>query len=62
MPAAPKLKLSERGRVERICGEAIASCDGVDFFQSTFVAFVLRDGDGTVESDNREGRNVINVS
>ena len=49
VPPTPKLKLAERGVVERIAREAIRVSDSMYLFEPAFRTFVLRDGDGPVQ-------------
>jgi len=53
IPAAAKLELAERRRVERICSEAIAVGNGADRFEPTLRSLALRDRNGAVERDDR---------
>ena len=48
-----KFELAERGVEERVGGEAIAVGDGAHLFEPAFRAFVLRDGDGAVQRNDR---------
>ena len=50
---AVKFELAERGVEERVGGEAIAAGDGANLFEPAFGAFVLRDGDGAVQRNDR---------
>ena len=50
---AVKFELAERGMVERVGGEAIVVGDGANLFEPAFGAFVLRDGDGAVQRNDR---------
>ena len=50
---AVKFELAQRGMEERVGGEAIAVGDGANLFEPAFGAFVLRDGDGAVQRNDR---------
>jgi len=50
---AVKFELAERSVEERVGGEAIAVGDGANLFEPAFGAFVLRDGDGAVQPNDR---------
>ena len=53
VPPAAKFELAKRRMVERIGGEPIAVGDSANLFEPAFGAFVLRDGDGAVEGNDR---------
>src|SRR6266581_2698662 len=57
VPPAAKLELTERRRVERISAEAIETRDRAQRFESRLGTVALRNGDRTVESDDRGGTN-----
>ena len=52
MTPSAKLKLGERGVVERILGEAVRVGDRANLFEAALRTLALPDGDGPIESDN----------
>ena len=50
---AVKFEFAQRGVEERVGGEAIAVGDGANLFEPTLGPFVLRDGDGAVQGNDR---------
>jgi len=53
VPAALKLQLAERHRVERIGAQPLAARDGVDCREPLLGSRMLRDGNRPVESNDR---------
>ena len=51
--AAAEFEFAERRMVERVGGEAIAVDDGANLFEPALGTFVLRDGDGAVQRNDR---------